>query len=158
MVQTVARDIAIMGHMKVIRKTDNEPRAKDMMSHPTIVEESPEYEPQANVIARACVQTIKGLSATASSALDHCIGERIPDWHVVMLWLIRHVASLRNRYHVGTDGRAPWERVTGRRSERPSADFGERGPGAGEEVVIRSVVGICDEPQYVQLGTKESKV
>lgn len=48
-VQTAVRDIANMGHTKIILKNDNEPsikalasQVKDTRSHPTSVEESPE--------------------------------------------------------------------------------------------------------------------
>lgn len=41
-------------------------------------------------------------------------------------WAMRHVASIRNRYRVGTDGRTQWDCVALRMSERSVAKFGER--------------------------------
>lgn len=67
-VQTVARDSENMGHSKIILKSGNEPsmkpptsRPKDMRSHPRIVEESPEYGPQADGMVERCVPS-RGVS------------------------------------------------------------------------------------------------
>lgn len=54
----VPKDIGNMGHMCVVGENDNEPamkalasRMKEMRSY-TVIEESPEYEPQPNLLAR----------------------------------------------------------------------------------------------------------
>ena len=63
LVRLVVKDIDNMGHTQVVVKGDNEPamkallaRIKEMRVHSTIVEESPEYEPQSNGLAERCAQ------------------------------------------------------------------------------------------------------
>lgn len=53
LVGLVAKDLNHMGHARVVVNNDNKPamktlagRARDLRSHPTIIEEPPEYEPQ----------------------------------------------------------------------------------------------------------------
>lgn len=61
---------------------------------------------------------------TARSALEHTLGGRVPDDNPVLPWLVKHVACLRNRYYVGSDGLMPWGRVVGKRLEKAVAEFG----------------------------------
>lgn len=55
LVRLVLKDITSMGHTRVVIQSDNEPaikalvgRVRDMRSHPTIMQESSEYEAYAN--------------------------------------------------------------------------------------------------------------
>lgn len=79
---------------------------------PTIVQESLEYEPQANGLAERIIQTAKGMLVPAGSALGHRVGGKIPGDHA-LTWLARHAASVHDRYHAMTDDGAPWQRVAG---------------------------------------------
>lgn len=46
---------------------------------------------RANAERRA--QTVQGRLRIARNAFEHCISERIPNDHVMLMWLIQHVAS-----------------------------------------------------------------
>lgn len=100
-------------------------RIKEARTHPTMVEEPPEYEPQASG-AEGCVQTSTGLVRTARSALQGRISARVPDDNPILTWMVRHAPFLHTRYHIGPDGRRQREKVDGRRSGAAAADFGER--------------------------------
>lgn len=123
LLRLVVEDIENMGHTRVVIRGDNEPAMKAFVfrihgttTHPMVVEESPDYETQANGLAERCAQTIKGMVLTGRSALEGRISVRTPDEHPVLTWLIRHAACLHTRYHVGPDGRTHCERVAGCRS------------------------------------------
>lgn len=123
-VRLVARYIDNMGHTRVVLNSDDEPamktfarRVKDLRTHLTVLEESPAYEPQSNGLAERCVQIVQGLFRSTRSALEHRLGGALPDDHPVLTWMVRHVACLHNRYHVGNHGLSPSDRVTGRRSK-----------------------------------------
>lgn len=49
----------------------------------------------------------------------------MPSAHPTLTWAARHASSIHYHYHVGTDGRTPWERVAGKRAGRRVAEFGE---------------------------------
>lgn len=69
-------------------------------SLPTVIEETPEYEPQPNGTEERCAQTATGLFNTSRSARENRIGG--PG---TLTWLVRRSTYLHNRYHVGHAGR-----------------------------------------------------
>lgn len=44
--------------------------------------------------------------------------------HPVVIWLVEHCADVPNRYQQGGDGRAPYQRIKGRRCEGHILEFG----------------------------------
>lgn len=73
----VAEDIDNMGHPRVVVKGDSEPamtalvgKVKVLQSHPAILEESPDYEPQSNRLALRFVPSMNGLCRTTRGVLD----------------------------------------------------------------------------------------
>lgn len=164
----VVKDIENMGHMRVVIMGDNEPAMKAlahrMGAHPTVVEESPEYEPQANGLAERRVQTITGMVLTWRSALEGRISARVPDEHRLLSCLIRHAACLHNRYHVGQDGRTPSERVAGRLSAAAVAEFGERvmsmvaAPNKDRQRSLGIWLGLVTRTQESLAGTPEGVI
>ena len=42
-----------------------------------------------------------------------------------MTWVVRHAASCYRRFHIGSDGKTPNERILGRKSGGPIAQFSE---------------------------------
>lgn len=87
--------------------------------------------------------------------------EKISKDRIILTWLVRHVASMHNRHHVGTDGRTPWERVAGRRSEGPSTDFGQRvmfmtkGPKKEGNWSLGVWLGLVAKSEKLYMVTKE---
>lgn len=105
-----------MGRMKIILKNDNEPAIKALSSRvkhmrmrvqPTVLEESPEHQPQASRVAERCVQSTNVMNMTAKTAVRHRVGCKAPSDQVVLTWFVRHSASVHNRYQVRGDGRTP---------------------------------------------------
>lgn len=171
LVRLVAKDIDSMGHTRVVVKGDNEPamhallaRAREARTHPTIVEEAPEYEPQSNGRAERCVHMSKGLYITMRSALEHRIGRALPDEHPAHTWMIRHAACLHNRYDIGVDGRTPWERVAGKRNGAAVAEFGEkvmfltRRPNKENKWSFGTLLGLVTRTQETYIGSAEGVV
>lgn len=93
-----------MGHMRVVLKTSNEAVMnalagwlKGVRSHPTVIEESPEYDPQSNGVAERCVLTVRGLFKKSSSALQSRLLWAVSDNHPSLTWRLRQAACLHNR-------------------------------------------------------------
>lgn len=93
-------------------------KVKEIRHHPTITEESPEHEPQSSGLARRSVQAINGIFRIPRSVLENRIGKDIPDDHPVFTWLVRHAASLHNRYQMGHDSSPPWALIVRARASR----------------------------------------
>ena len=68
---------------------------------------------------RAPIGLMKGHVRTLKFDTESLIGKEIPDTHNLLTWLVKYAASAYNRFHVGTDGRTPFERLVGRRSLIP---------------------------------------
>lgn len=155
---TAGRGSANMGHTKAMLKSDNGPamkalasRVKDMKSHPTIVAESPEYEPQASGVAEGGAQPIKGLFMTMRSALGYRVGEKTPNDHVISMWLVRHAASLLTEEWPASDPNGPLRiRRAGRSCDRNSAKKERKWP-------VGVWQGLVTRPQEVYLGRKERR-
>lgn len=108
-----------MGHTRVILQTDSGPTIKslvrrvcDMKSQQTGMEYAFGHQPQANVLAERCVQTVTELFGTTTGALDHRMGDKMPDNHPVLTWIVKHDAPLHNRNHVAVDGERHTEHQT----------------------------------------------
>lgn len=170
----VARDIDGVGHAKVVAKGDNEPGMRSLLGRVSHREgtvrtphdrgRAPAYEPQASRLAERCIQTIKGLYRTTRSALEHRIGQPLPDDRPVQTWMTRHAACLHNRCHVGQDGRTPWERVTGKRTGTAVAEFDEkvmhlaRGPNRERNGSFGTWLGLVTRTQGTFVGPPEGVV
>ena len=53
---------------------------------------------------------------TLKQALEDDTGRTIPETLDVQLWMVPHAAYTVTWYRVGTDGKAPWSRKTGKGS------------------------------------------
>lgn len=133
LIQFVADTIDNWGHTKVVFKTDNEPATNALAkairrarNHPTILEDSPDYEPQSHGRAERGVRQIKELWCTVRFAFEDRVGRRVPDDHPLLSWMLPHAASLYNNYHVHADGRTVRERLMGKRNMRTVAEFWEK--------------------------------
>ena len=102
--------------------------ASDLRKEGTVVllEQSPVGESQSNGIAERQVQAVEDLVRTMRGALTHRLQCRIVATHPLFQWMILHAASVMNRYVVGRDGRAAFQRLHGRRASWKAVEFGER--------------------------------
>ena len=122
-----------LGYRKVVFKSDNE-RAllalldlvkRALVDVEVVPETSPETDSQANGLAELGVQTAKGRTRAIRSALEATYGTKIGEDEPVLAWIPRHAVNCRNRYAIGSDGRTPEQRRTGRKWKRPVVQFGE---------------------------------
>ena len=51
---------------------------------------------------------------------------RFPSNHLVIPWLIEHVAMLMNKYSINAEGKTPYEHMHGRKCNAKIVEFGER--------------------------------
>ncbi len=144
--EMLAKDIEDMGHSKrIIVKSDQEPALKDLVDalkrereSETIIENSKVKDSQSNGTIERAVQEHEGITRTMKLALERRLGKRIRSTHPVTSWLIEHAAATYNRYHVGPDGRTPYERIRGKKYKGEMTEFGQkvyhRSPGKMEGV------------------------
>ena len=143
----ITTDVAFMGHVKLIIKSDNEP-ALLALAHAALLEikcqaqkgeiptthvsteHSPEYESQSNGGTECGIRQVRGLFRTIKRCTERRIGQMIPPTHPLSAWLVQHAALLINVCAVGEDGKTAWKRLRGR-------DFGQRLIGFGESVLYK---------------------
>ena len=131
-VKRVTNFVDGLGYGKVMFKSDNENSITDVWNAvriartaPTIPENSPKGESQANGIAERAVQDIEGLLRTFKSALERRIGVRIKPSDSIMPWMVEHCSTLVNRCRIGVDGMTAYERITGKPNRKKMCEFGE---------------------------------
>ena len=143
----IATDVAFMGHVKLLLKSDNEPALlklaeaslmkirvqaqKDETPVQSVSsEQAAEYESSSNGGTECGIRAVRGLFRTHKIALEKKIGQEIPPTHPLSAWLIEHVCLLLNALQVGEDGRTAWKRLRGR-------DFGQRLIGFSELIFYK---------------------
>ena len=111
------RSISDSGNTKIVVKTDGEPslvqvqdRVISARTQPTISENPPAYDPQANGGAERAVQDVKGQLRAIKLGLETRIGVEITDTMAILEWMIPQAADTINRL-VGDDGRTAYYRV-----------------------------------------------
>jgi len=121
-----------LGYGKVVFKSDNENSIVDLWNAirisrvaPTVPENCPKGESQANGLAERAVQDIEGIARTLRAALERRIGVRLKPSDAVMTWLIEHSSTLINRCRVGIDGMTAHERLKGKPNKKKMCEFGE---------------------------------
>ena len=142
-VNLIVGDIAWMGHVRLILKTDQEKSLVALVSRAlqamrvqvtdleTItVEHSQAYDSQASGGTELGVRALRGLYRTLRLCLEKRIGFVLPVQHPLSSWLLEHTALLLNASLRGEDGLTPWARVRGRA-------FGQRLIGFGESVLYK---------------------
>ena len=118
---------------RVLIKVDNEPAITALrdevlrrMPNAAAPVEVPPRESQSNGSVENGVGLFKGLLRVHLIALEMKIEGQIPSHHPVGSWLVQHVASLVTKHLVGTDGRTPYERMTGKKLHEEGLEFGEK--------------------------------
>ena len=137
----VSRDVAWLGHVKLLLKTDNEVSLQafataalqllkcQVQELDTAALEHPQaYDSQSNGVTEVGVRILRGLHRTQKLCLEARVGREIPVQHPLTTWLLEHVALLYNACVRVEDGRTAWGRARGR-------PFGQRLIGFGEQVL-----------------------
>ena len=139
----ITSDVAFMGHVKLILKSDNEAALLTLVraalqeirctvpdvTHATS-EEAAAYESASNGGTECGIREVRGLFRTLKLDLERRIGYELLPCHPLLDWLVEHSAMLITAMHVGTDGKTAWSRLRGR-------GFGQRLVGFGESVLYK---------------------
>ncbi len=139
----MVRDIAWLGHTKLILKADGEPALQALVRRVLEVarvecpeaaslgkEDPPAYDSQANGNIETGIRLIRGLFRTVKLCTEARIDKLIPVDHPITAWMLEHVCLLINAMVKGTDGLTAWHRIKGR-------PFGQQLLGFGESVLYR---------------------
>ena len=86
---------------------------------------SPQGDHQANGMAESGVRECKGQTRAVRSQLESHYGVRFGEKEPILAWAPRHAANCIDRYRIGSDGKTPERRRTGRIWKRPTCMFGE---------------------------------
>ena len=124
----------LLGHKKVIMKGDQEPaliafvnvlKAGWENGH-VVPENSPMGDSRSNGGVERAIQTVEAQVRTIRDALEDRLGVKVLPDSPVMTWIVQHSAWLVRRCAVAEDGCTAYERIKGRRSQRPMAEIGEQ--------------------------------
>ena len=78
---------------------------------PTVPRNPPAYEPQSNGVAERAVVDVKNHIRALKLGLESRLGAPQALREPIVEWVIRHAASLLNRFHMGVDGRTAYFRA-----------------------------------------------
>ena len=92
----------------------------------TFFEHSPVRSSGSHGIIERSVKDVHGQIRSMKSAIDERINTDLSGSSNVLCWLVEFAALLISRYSVGHDGKTPYERVKGRKSNMFGFESGER--------------------------------
>ncbi len=132
-VEQVCADIDAMGHCRIVLKCDQEPSVmrvqrlvKEARVHDTIEEHNPKGSSASNGAVENAIKQVCGQLKVLKIGLERSIVKRIRADHAIMSWLVEYSAMSLSRHHVGRDGRTAYERLKGKRCQRPVVRIGEK--------------------------------
>ena len=132
-VNQIIKDIDMDGHTDVLFKTDNEPsmiaiqqQVKNRRPHKTVCENSVRGKSQTNGFIENANQFVAGQIRTLRCDLQSKLTGKLNRNHPVMTWLVRYAGVLINMFHIGKDGRTPYERRKGKKAHPNLVDFAEK--------------------------------
>ena len=64
-------------------------------------------ESQSNAVAEGTIQLIEDDVRTSKSAFEERVGARLTSTHLLVNWLVKHAATLRNGYSTTQTGETP---------------------------------------------------
>ena len=79
---------------------------------------------QSTGIIERAVGLVAGPARTQKAALEHRIGTRIARDARILCWLVEIAAYMMNRCDMGSDGKTPLHRPSGRKVNTPILEFG----------------------------------
>ena len=128
----VTADLDRLGYKRVAFRSDQEPAITAFLRevkrcwHGEVVPElAATGDPQTNGAAENGVKLLKGLVRTLKDALEFNLGTEVSPTSGLMSLIVKQAAAAYRLYAVGSDGRTPQERNTGRRHRPAVAEFGE---------------------------------
>ena len=132
LVAKIIADLNSLGYRKVVFRYDGSTAFESLINVvklrwdcEVIPEVTPEGDPASNGNAECGVGLLKSHTRTIKYALEEQIGMQVPSDHNLLTWMVHFASESYNRFHVGSDGRTPKERVIGRKGGAPIARFGE---------------------------------
>ena len=128
----VVRVLALLGYEDVVLRTDTEPvmlsirknvqLVRNRQGLKTELQDGAPDQHQGLQVERY-VQTIRNLAKTLLATVEQRSGCKVGSDVPLYSWAFRHAAWLRNRFHVGRDGRTAFEVVVDRRYRGKLAPF-----------------------------------
>ena len=132
-VDRICDDLDLFGHTEIVLKSDGEPAimqvqnaVKSNRNHPTICQNPPAYDPQANGSAERAVQEVMNQVRAMKIGLQSRIGAQITTEWKIMEWIVELSTVLLNRCLIGKDGKTAYARLMGKDSTKQIAEIGER--------------------------------
>ena len=142
-------DLSLLGHSKLILKSDNEPailalkeaiqaessqkieltgrvKQEGEKNKCIVPEESAAYDSRSNGRIESNIKWVQGQIRTLKSSLESRIGFKLAQEHNCLPWLVRHAGWIKNRLTVKSDGRTAYERWKGKKFTQEIVEFGER--------------------------------
>ncbi len=123
----------LLGRRNIALKTDGEPAILGVQNKiiasregQTLPRNPPAYNPESNGPIEKGVQDLNGQIRCIKIALEARIKERVKASSAIMEWGVQHAGFIATRFTVGHDGKTPWERLGGRKWNRPLVEFGEQ--------------------------------
>ena len=121
------------GYNRLILKSDGEPAIvalkREVKSKAAgieiILQEAPTGDHSANGAVEVAIRDEKRQSRALLSELEEHFG-KLEDTHPLLTWLSRHAAFCLSRFSIQDDGKTPYQRLTGRKWNRPMVTFGEK--------------------------------
>ena len=133
LVSRICDDLDMFGHTEIVLKSDGEPAivqvqnaVKGTRNHPTICQNPPAYDPQANGSAERAVQEVTNQIKAMKIGLQYRIGAQITTEWKIMEWIVELASVLLNRCLIGKDGKTAYARLMGRNSTKQIVEIGER--------------------------------
>ena len=136
-VTRLIEDVKWLGYTKVILKADNERaivrllkeslrRIKTETVDQVAQEHPPPYDSRSNGSIENCIRQVQGHLRTMKFSFERKVQSKVPDGHIVLSWLVEHVAWLLTARTRGEDGKTAYQRIRGRAFTRRLLEFGER--------------------------------
>ena len=131
-IKRIVKDMEELGLGHAIVKTDGEPaivavqnRIQALRPGRTVPRNPPAYNPQSNGPCEKAVQDVSAQLRVLILALEARLDTTIADDLPIVQWALEHAVFLLNKFNVGEDGMAAYERQTGRKWRRAIVEFGE---------------------------------
>lgn len=137
LIREIDRELQSWGHNggandKLILKSDNESAIIVLLEAVSKyhggnvrLEHPPRGEKQSNGVVEEAGKTVREYVRVFKDQIEYHIQDKVCVKAVILQWMIRWAAMCITRYSVGTDGKTPYERITGRKCKATVIPLGE---------------------------------